>query len=144
MQWAHEHIAWQAYWHQVAFSDESCFNLWDHEGRIRVRRYAGIRGAIFQQDNARPDVAKTVRDLCSVQRIYFLVLLIHQIYRQLSTLDGRRLARDLRPAASKDELLLRMQAIWNSLPQADIQNLFDSIPPRIATLFAARVGYTKY
>ncbi|GFX98710.1 transposable element Tcb1 transposase [Trichonephila clavipes] len=41
-------------------------------------------------------------------------------------LVGRRLSRDPRPAASKDELLLRIQAIWNSLPQADIQNLFDS------------------
>ncbi|GFU04636.1 transposable element Tcb1 transposase [Trichonephila clavipes] len=32
----------------------------------------------------------------------------------------RLLARDSCPAASKDELLLRVQAIWNSLPQADI------------------------
>ncbi|GFX68808.1 hypothetical protein TNCV_4070521 [Trichonephila clavipes] len=45
-------------------------------------------------------------------------------------LVGRRLARDLRPAASKDELLLRIEAIWNSLRQADIQNLFDSMPRR--------------
>ncbi|GFV82431.1 uncharacterized protein TNCV_3982241 [Trichonephila clavipes] len=99
---------------------ESRFNLWDHDGRIRVRRYAGERclkervierhsglttgvmvwgtisylgrsnllriednsnsyvhevlqpevvsgilGAIFQQDNARLYVAKTVRDLFS-------------------------------------------------------------------------------
>ncbi|GFT71631.1 hypothetical protein TNCV_3020991 [Trichonephila clavipes] len=35
-------------------------------------------------------------------------------------LAGQRLTRDPRPAASKDELLLRIQAIWNSLPQADI------------------------
>ncbi|GFU84301.1 hypothetical protein TNCV_1251941 [Trichonephila clavipes] len=42
-------------------------------------------------------------------------------------LVGRRLARDPRPVASKDGLLLRVQAIWNSLPQADIQNMFDSI-----------------
>ncbi|GFW32371.1 transposable element Tcb1 transposase [Trichonephila clavipes] len=56
----------------------------------------------------------------------------------------QRLARDPRPAASKDELLLRMQAIWNSLPQADIENLFDSIPQRTAALIAARVSYSKY
>ncbi|GFY25068.1 transposable element Tcb2 transposase [Trichonephila clavipes] len=56
----------------------------------------------------------------------------------------RRLARDPRPAASKDELLLRIQAIWNSLPQADIQNLFDSMPCCITTLIAERGGYTKY
>ncbi|GFW71853.1 hypothetical protein TNCV_3220291 [Trichonephila clavipes] len=52
---------------------------------------------------------------------------------------GRCLARDVRPAASKDELLLCIQAMWNSLLQADIQNLFDSLPSRIAALIAARV-----
>ncbi|GFW06515.1 hypothetical protein TNCV_2188481 [Trichonephila clavipes] len=57
---------------------------------------------------------------------------------------GRRLARDPRPAASKDEFLLRIQAIWNSFQQTDIQNLFDSMPRRIAALIAARGGYTKY
>ncbi|GFU75610.1 transposable element Tcb1 transposase [Trichonephila clavipes] len=59
-------------------------------------------------------------------------------------LVGRRLARDPRLAASKDELLLRIQAIWNYLPQADIQNLFDSTPRRIAPLIAARNGCTSY
>ncbi|GFS54567.1 transposable element Tc1 transposase [Trichonephila clavipes] len=42
-QWAHEHRACQADWHQVVSSDESRFNLWDYYGRIRVRRYAGER-----------------------------------------------------------------------------------------------------
>ncbi|GFV90010.1 uncharacterized protein TNCV_4643501 [Trichonephila clavipes] len=37
-------------------------------------------------------------------------------------LVARCLARDSRPAASRDELLLRIQAIWNSLLQADNQN----------------------
>ncbi|GFX99283.1 transposable element Tcb1 transposase [Trichonephila clavipes] len=41
LQWAHEHRAWQADSQQGVFSDESHFNLWDHVGRIRVRRYAG-------------------------------------------------------------------------------------------------------
>ncbi|GFT62524.1 transposable element Tcb1 transposase [Trichonephila clavipes] len=59
-------------------------------------------------------------------------------------LVGRRLACDLRPAASKDELSLRIRAIWNSFPQADIQILFDSMSRRIAAPFAARGGYTKY
>ena len=53
-------------------------------------------------------------------------------------LVGRRLAHDPRLAVSKDELWLRIQSIRNSLPQADIQNLFDSMPRRIATLTAAR------
>ncbi|GFW36125.1 transposable element Tcb1 transposase [Trichonephila clavipes] len=41
--WAYEHRAWQADWHQVVFSDESCFNLRNHDDRIRVRRYADER-----------------------------------------------------------------------------------------------------
>ncbi|GFY13085.1 transposable element Tc1 transposase [Trichonephila clavipes] len=43
LQWVSEHRAWQANWLQVVFSNESRFNLWDHDGRIRVRRYAGER-----------------------------------------------------------------------------------------------------
>ncbi|GFX66401.1 transposable element Tcb1 transposase [Trichonephila clavipes] len=59
-------------------------------------------------------------------------------------LVGWRLARDPRFTASKDELLLHMQAIWNFLPQADIQNLFDIMPRHFAALIAARGGYIKY
>ena len=59
-------------------------------------------------------------------------------------LVGRRLARDPRPAASKDELWLRIHAIWNYLPQADLQNLFDFMPHRIAALIAVSGDYTKY
>ncbi|GFU93773.1 transposable element Tcb2 transposase [Trichonephila clavipes] len=61
---------------------------------------------------------------------------------QVWTLAGRRLARDPRPAASKDERWLRIQAIWTSVPQADIQTLFDSMPRCIAALIAARVVAT--
>ncbi|GFS67789.1 transposable element Tcb1 transposase [Trichonephila clavipes] len=56
----------------------------------------------------------------------------------------RRLAHSPCPAASKYELLLRIQAIWNFLPQTDIQTRLDSMPRRIATLIAACDGYIKY
>ncbi|GFU95748.1 hypothetical protein TNCV_4889371 [Trichonephila clavipes] len=59
-------------------------------------------------------------------------------------LVGRRLDRDKRSAALKGKLLLYIEAIWNSFPQADIQNQFDSMPRRIALLIAARGGYNKY
>ncbi|GFX64922.1 hypothetical protein TNCV_450601 [Trichonephila clavipes] len=103
---------------------------------------------IFQQDNASQHVAKTVRDFCSTQHMQFL----HwpACSPDMSTIEhmwdlvDRRLARDPRPVASKDELLLRIQAIWNSLPQADNQNLFHSMPRRIAALIVERDGYTKY
>ena len=44
LQWVHEHRAWQADWQQVAFSYESCFNLWNHDGHVHVRLYAGQCG----------------------------------------------------------------------------------------------------
>ncbi|GFV85482.1 hypothetical protein TNCV_3773061 [Trichonephila clavipes] len=59
-------------------------------------------------------------------------------------LVGRSLARDPHPAGSKDELLLSIQAIWISLPQADIPNLFDSMLSRRATFIAARGDYTLF
>ena len=87
-----------------------------------------IPGPIFQQDNARSDVAKTVRDFCLAQHIQLLLspayspdlLPIEHVW----DLIGRRLACDPRPAASKYELWLLKQTMWNSLPQADIQKLF--------------------
>ncbi|GFX65614.1 transposable element Tc1 transposase [Trichonephila clavipes] len=207
LQWAHEHRAWQADWLQVVFSDESLFNLGNHDGSIRVRRYAGERclpecviehnsglttgvmvwnaisyhgrsnllriegnlnsnryfrevlhpevvlflqsipGAIFQQDNARPQVAKTVRDFCSSQHMQLLpwpaYSPVMSPIEHVRDLVGRRLARDPHPAASRDEFLLRIQAIWNSLPQSDIQICL-TIPLRITALIAVRGGYTKY
>ncbi|GFV46307.1 transposable element Tcb2 transposase [Trichonephila clavipes] len=132
LQWANVHRNWRADWLQVVFSDESRFNLWHHDGRIRVRRYAGERhnpeciierhsrrtpgvmvwgaiayhgrsqllrivgnlnstryinevlqpqaipflqglpGAVFQQDNAHPHVAKTVKSYLDSQQVQLL------------------------------------------------------------------------
>ncbi|GFS67029.1 transposable element Tcb2 transposase [Trichonephila clavipes] len=105
----------------IACKGESYFNLWDHDGRIRVKRYAGERYL--------PE--------CVIERYSGLT-------PGITDLVGQRLVRDPSPVASKDELLLRRQAIWNFLPQADIQNLFDSMPRRIAALISSRGGYTKF
>ncbi|GFV85448.1 hypothetical protein TNCV_3772721 [Trichonephila clavipes] len=108
----------------------------------------GIPGAIFQKDNARPHVAKTVRVFCSAQHMQLLPCSAFSPYmspiEHVWDLVGWRLSRDPRPAASNDELLLRIHAIWNSLPQADIHNLFDFMPRRIPALIAACGGYTKH
>ncbi|GFS65263.1 transposable element Tcb1 transposase [Trichonephila clavipes] len=77
LQWAHEHRAWQAAWPQVVFSDELRFNLGDHDGRIRVRHYVGER--CFPE--------------CVIERYSAITPGIMVV---------QRLARDQRPAASKD------------------------------------------
>ncbi|GFU94009.1 transposable element Tcb1 transposase [Trichonephila clavipes] len=139
LQWAHEHRAWQVHWHQVVFSNESRFNLWDYDGLILVRRSAGERclpdnryvrevlqlevvpfhqgipEAIFQQDSARPYVTKTVRDFCPAQHIQLLPWPAYSPdmspIEQEWNLVGRHLAYVPRPAALQDELLLCIQEI---------------------------------
>ena len=65
-------------------------------------------------------------------------------FEHLWDLIGRRLACDPRPVASKDELRLCIQAIWNYILRAGIKNLLDSIPRGIEAFIAARGGYIKY
>ncbi|GFV61600.1 transposable element Tcb1 transposase [Trichonephila clavipes] len=208
LQWANVHRSWRADWQQVIFSDESRFNLWHHDGRIRVMRYAGERhipecnierhskrtpgvmvwgaiayhgrsqllrivgnlnstryinevlqpqaipflqglpGAVFQQDNARPHVAKTVKSYLDSQQVQLLSWPAYSPdmspIEHMWDIVGGRLARDLRPVVSTDELWLRIQTIWNTLPQADIQNLFNPMPRRVAALIASCGGHTKY
>ncbi|GFT26466.1 transposable element Tcb2 transposase [Trichonephila clavipes] len=125
-------------WGATSYNGRS--NLLRIEGNLNSNRYVrevlqpevvpffqGIPRAIFQQDNARPHVAKTVRDFCSAQHMQLLPWPANSTdmspIEHVWDLIGRRLARDPRLAASKDEFLILIQAIWNSLPQADIQNL---------------------
>ncbi|GFU76613.1 hypothetical protein TNCV_1272621 [Trichonephila clavipes] len=70
-------------WGVISYHGRS--NLLRIEGNLNSNRYVhevlqskvvpflqDIPGAIFQQDNARPHVAKTVRDLCSAQHMQLL------------------------------------------------------------------------
>ncbi|GFW70324.1 transposable element Tcb2 transposase [Trichonephila clavipes] len=86
-----------------------------YRGRSNLLRIEGIPGAIFQQDNARPHVTKTVRDFLSAQHMQLLpwpaYLPDMSPIGHVWDLVDPRLSRDPRPAASKDELLLRIQAI---------------------------------
>ncbi|GFX17616.1 transposable element Tc1 transposase [Trichonephila clavipes] len=76
----------------------------------------GIPGGIFQQDNARSHVAKTVQDFCLAQHMQLLPWSAYSPYMSLIEhvwdLVGRRLALDPpRSAASNKGFLLRIQAI---------------------------------
>ncbi|GFT94750.1 transposable element Tc1 transposase [Trichonephila clavipes] len=123
---AHEYRAWEVDWHQVVFSDESRFELWDHDGCIRVRRYVGehcISECVIERySGLKPRVT-----ICGEISYHGQsnVLRIEVQHRQLlprpayssdkwfiehvCDLIGRLLARNPRPAASIDELLLRIK-----------------------------------
>ncbi|GFY32158.1 transposable element Tcb1 transposase [Trichonephila clavipes] len=70
-----------------------------------VRLLQGITGVILQQDNIRPHVVKTVPDFCSAQHMQFLPRPAYSPemspIEHVWDLDGRLLAPDPRPAASK-------------------------------------------
>ncbi|GFU12097.1 transposable element Tcb1 transposase [Trichonephila clavipes] len=81
-QWSDERRMWAAEWNEVVFTDESRICLQHHDGRIRVWRHRGERmlnscvihrhtgpepgimglaTALFQQDNARPHMARIIQ-----------------------------------------------------------------------------------
>ncbi|GFY26709.1 transposable element Tcb1 transposase [Trichonephila clavipes] len=108
-QWCDERRMWAVEWNEVVFTDDSRICLQHHDGRIRVWRHRGemmlnscvmhrhmvlhrgLATAIFQQDNARPYVARIVqrlfvnhqielllwparsRDLSSIENMWFMV-----------------------------------------------------------------------
>ncbi|GFX61886.1 transposable element Tcb2 transposase [Trichonephila clavipes] len=81
----------------------------------------GLPRAVFQQDNARPHVAKTVKSYLDSQKVQLLPWPAYSpdmspIEHEWDIVGRRRIARDLRPVASTDELWLRIQTIWNTLP----------------------------
>ncbi|GFX37620.1 uncharacterized protein TNCV_3201431 [Trichonephila clavipes] len=78
---------------------------------------------------------------------HFIGLLIRRICRLFSTcgiwlVDVSRVICVLQ--LQKMYFCCAYKQYGTSLPQADIQNLFDSMPRRIAVLIAAPGGYTKY
>ncbi|GFX36529.1 transposable element Tc1 transposase [Trichonephila clavipes] len=68
LQWCQTRSMWNVTdWQKVVFSDESRFVLGTDDNRVRVSRHPGpflncLPGAIFQQDNARPLIARVAQD----------------------------------------------------------------------------------
>ncbi|GFX42963.1 transposable element Tcb1 transposase [Trichonephila clavipes] len=99
-----------------------------------------LPGAIFQQDDARPHTARVSQD-CP---------------RTVTTLPCSTVtpSPDLSPIehiwdrvglpTSLNELEARLQQILNEMSQDIIQNLYASIPDRIASCLRARGGTTGY
>ncbi|GFT37735.1 transposable element Tcb1 transposase [Trichonephila clavipes] len=116
-----ERKMWVAEWNEVVFTDESRICLQHYDGRIRVWRHHGERmlrrhtgpapgimglaTAIFQQDNARPHVARIV------QRFF--------VNPQIELLPWPARSRDLSP----------IENIWSMVAQ----RLTQITPPPAAT-----------
>ncbi|GFX06950.1 transposable element Tcb2 transposase [Trichonephila clavipes] len=101
-----------------------------------------LPGATFQQDNARPHMTRVSQDcLCT-----FTSLPGPARSPDLSQIEHiwDHLRRQVRHPTSLNELEARLQQIWNEMSQDIIQNLYASIPDRIASCIRARGGSTGY
>ncbi|EFN60293.1 Transposable element Tc1 transposase, partial [Camponotus floridanus] len=103
-------------------------------------------GAIFQQDNARPHVARNVQVFFLAQHI--LLLLWPTRSPDMSPIEHvwdvvtHRLAHY--PSPATNELWTWIEVVWHAIPQEHIQHLFDSMLRRLEAFIAAHGGCTKY
>ncbi|GFW21153.1 transposable element Tcb1 transposase [Trichonephila clavipes] len=97
-----------------------------------------LPGAIFQQDNARPDTTKVSQEcLRTVTKLPWparppALSPIEHIWDHLG--------RGVGHPTSLNELKARLQQIWNEMSQDIIQNLYASMPDSITTCICARGG----
>ncbi|GFW02381.1 transposable element Tcb1 transposase [Trichonephila clavipes] len=166
-QWCDERRIWEAEWNEVEFTDESCICLQQHDGRIRVWRHIGdmmlnscvmrfhtgpapgimgLATAIFQQDNARPHVARNVQRLFVNDQIEILPWSAH--FSDLSPIENmwymvaQRLTQITPPATTPDQLWQRVEAVLSSVPQKHIQSIFELMPRRVAAVIYKNGGYS--
>ncbi|GFX24232.1 tolloid-like protein 2 [Trichonephila clavipes] len=107
----------------------------------------GLATAIFQQDNARPHVARIVERFVNHQ-----IELLPWLSRSpdLSPMENmwsmvaQRLTQITPPAATPDQLWQRVEAAWSAGPQEHIQSLFESMPRRVAAVISNNGGYSGY
>ncbi|GFU09047.1 transposable element Tcb1 transposase [Trichonephila clavipes] len=161
---------WAAEWNEVVFTDESRICLQLHDGRIRVWRHRegkmlnsclmhrhtgigascpsylqGMATAIFQQDNARPNVARIVQRFFVNHRIELLPWLARSPdlspIGNMWCMAAQRLIQTTPSAATPDQLWRRVEASWSAVSQEHIQSLFESMPRRVAAVISNNDGY---
>ncbi|GFV04510.1 transposable element Tcb2 transposase [Trichonephila clavipes] len=106
-----------AEWNQEVFRDESRFNLSSDDSRVRLWRPRGERlNSVFALQRHTTPTAGVKNHL------------------------GWRVGH----STSLNELVARLQQIWNEMSQDILQNLYASMPDRIASCIRARGGSTGY
>ncbi|GFX98041.1 transposable element Tcb1 transposase [Trichonephila clavipes] len=145
-----ERRIWAAEWNEVVFTDESRICLQHNDGLIRVWRHLGemmlnscvmlqhtgpapgimgLATAIFQQDNARPHVARIVQRFFVNHQIELLPWPARSPdlspIENMWSMVAQRLTQITPPAATPNHLWQRVEAAWSAVPQEHIQSLFE-------------------
>ncbi|GFX77133.1 transposable element Tcb1 transposase [Trichonephila clavipes] len=100
----------------------------------------GLATAIFQQDNARPHVARKVQRFFVNHQIELLPWPARSPdpspIENMWSMVAQRLTQITSPAAIPDQLWQRVEAAWSAVPQEHIQSLFESMPRRVGAMIS--------
>ncbi|GFS77440.1 transposable element Tcb1 transposase [Trichonephila clavipes] len=101
---------------------------------------------IFQQDNARPHVARIVQRFFVNHQIELLPWPDRSpdlsLIENMRSMVAQRLTQLTPPAATPDQLWQRVQTAWSSVPQELIQSLFESMATPVAAVISNNGGYS--
>lgn len=106
------------------------------------------RGVTFQQDNARPHVARVVTAFFNQHNVPVLpwpscspdLNPIEHLWDEMK----RRLGAMPNPPRNRNQLQQALTNIWNAIPQAFIATLVRSMRRRLTACVAAQGGHTRY
>lgn len=107
-----------------------------------------LENPIFQQDNARPHIARTSMDF--FQRTQINILPWPPRSPDLSPIEhvwdimGRRLKTLVNPPQTIEDLRHEIQLAWDAITQDEIDHLLDSMPRRVQDCVNNRGGPTHY
>ncbi|KFM75221.1 Transposable element Tcb1 transposase, partial [Stegodyphus mimosarum] len=108
----------------------------------------GLLTAIFQQDNARPHVARIIQGFFLNRQIELLPWPARSPdlspVENMWSMVAERLTQVASQAATPDQLWQRVEAAWSAVPQEHIQSLFESMPRRVAVVISNNGGYSGY
>ncbi|GFT46536.1 transposable element Tc1 transposase [Trichonephila clavipes] len=104
--------------------------------------------AIFQQDNARPHVARIVQRFFSNHPIELRSWLAlspdFSWMENMWFMVAQRLSQITLPAATTDQLWQRVETTWSAVPQEHIQILFELMPRRVTVVISNNRGCSGY
>ncbi|GFT55406.1 transposable element Tcb1 transposase [Trichonephila clavipes] len=108
----------------------------------------GLATVIFQQDNVRPHVSRVVQSFYVNHQIELLLWLARSIVlsptENMWSMVVQRLTQITPPPATPDQVWQRVEAVWSAVPQENMQNIFESMPRRVAAVISINGSFSGY
>ncbi|GFX05646.1 transposable element Tcb1 transposase [Trichonephila clavipes] len=108
----------------------------------------GLATSIFQQDKARPRVARNIQRFFVNHQIELLPWPVHSpdlsSIENMWSMDAQRLTQITPSATTSGQLWQRVEVAWSAVPLEHIKSLFESMPRRVAAVISNNDGYSGY